>query len=124
MPSSRTLASKEKDSPRNASAAVLGIFKKWDCEIRERILCPGDTFARYTGGMIESFNEVRDEFGEARLIASLRRHGSLPSQSIFHSIVAGVRQFAPRELHSDITLIIAKSVHPQPPANRPQQSSV
>jgi serine phosphatase RsbU (regulator of sigma subunit) len=95
MPSSRTHASREKEAPRNATATVLGIFKKWDCEIGERTLCPGDTFALYTDGIIEPFNEARDEFGEDRLIESLRRHRSLPSQSILDSIVADVRQILP-----------------------------
>ena len=93
----------------DATATVLGIFKKWDCEIGERTLCPGDTLALYTDGITEAFNENRDEFGEHRLIESLRRHRTQPSQSLLNSIVADVRQFSPREQHDDITLIIAKS---------------
>ncbi|MGC2526956.1 MAG: SpoIIE family protein phosphatase [Candidatus Acidiferrum sp.] len=94
------------------TATVLGIFKKWDCEIGERTLRPGDTLALYTDGITEAFNEARDEFGEARLIASLRRHRAKPSQSLLDSIVADVRQFAPHEQHDDLTLIIAKSDAP------------
>jgi phosphoserine phosphatase RsbU/P len=90
------------------TATVLGIFKKWDCEIGERTLCPGDTLALYTDGITEAFNESRDEFGEARLIESLCRHRAKPSQSLLDSIVADVRQFAPHEQHDDLTLIIAK----------------
>ena len=93
----------------DATATVLGIFKKWDCEIGERTLCPGDTLALYTDGITEAFNENRDEFGEHRLIESLRRHRAQPSQSLLNSIVDDVRQFSPREQHDDITLIIAKS---------------
>jgi serine phosphatase RsbU (regulator of sigma subunit)/catechol 2,3-dioxygenase-like lactoylglutathione lyase family enzyme len=91
------------------TATVLGIFKKWDCEIGERTLSPGDTLALYTDGITEAFDENRDEFGEDRLIESLRRHRWLPSQSLLQNIVADVRQFAPHEQHDDITLIIAKS---------------
>jgi serine phosphatase RsbU (regulator of sigma subunit)/catechol 2,3-dioxygenase-like lactoylglutathione lyase family enzyme len=91
------------------TATVLGIFKKWDCEIGERTLCPGETLALYTDGITEAFNEARDEFGEDRLIDSLRRHRSQPSQSLLDSIVADVRHFSPHEQHDDITLIIAKS---------------
>ncbi len=94
------------------TATVLGIFKKWDCEIGERTLRPGDTLALYTDGITEAFNEARDEFGEARLIDSLRRHRSLCSQSILESVVADVRQFASHEQHDDLTLIIAKSDAP------------
>jgi len=98
----------------DATATVLGIFKKWDCEIGERTLCPGDTLALYTDGITESFNDADDQFGEDRLIDSLRRHRSLPSESLLHNIVVDVRQFTPREQHDDITLIIAKSVVTSP----------
>jgi serine phosphatase RsbU (regulator of sigma subunit)/catechol 2,3-dioxygenase-like lactoylglutathione lyase family enzyme len=96
----------------DATATVLGIFKKWDCEIGERTFCPGDTLALYTDGITESFNENRDEFGEDRLIESLRRHRRLPSQSLLENVVDDVRRFAPHEQHDDITLIIAKSFPP------------
>ncbi len=91
------------------TATVLGIFKKWDCELGDLTIHPGDTLVLYTDGITESFNEARDEFGEDRLIESLRRHRAQPSQSILQNIVADVRQFSPHEQHDDITLIIAKS---------------
>jgi serine phosphatase RsbU (regulator of sigma subunit)/catechol 2,3-dioxygenase-like lactoylglutathione lyase family enzyme len=94
------------------TATVLGIFKKWDCEVGERTIHPGDTLVLYTDGITESFNDARDEFGEARLIDSLRRHRAQPSQSLLENIVADVRQFAPHEQHDDLTLIIAKSAAP------------
>ena len=96
----------------DATATVLGIFKKWDCELGERTIHPGDTLVLYTDGITESFNEARDEFGEDRLIESLLRHRAQPSQSLLQNIVADVRQFSPDEQHDDITLIIAKSCHP------------
>ena len=43
------------------TATVLGIFKKWDCELGERTIHPGDTLVLYTDGITESFNEARDE---------------------------------------------------------------
>jgi serine phosphatase RsbU (regulator of sigma subunit)/catechol 2,3-dioxygenase-like lactoylglutathione lyase family enzyme len=91
------------------TATVLGIFKKWDCELGEQTIHPGDTLALYTDGITESFNEARDEYGEDRLIESLLRHRSQSSQSLLQNIVADVRQFSPHEQHDDITLIIAKS---------------
>jgi serine phosphatase RsbU (regulator of sigma subunit)/catechol 2,3-dioxygenase-like lactoylglutathione lyase family enzyme len=91
------------------TATVLGIFKKWDCELGEVTIHPGDALVLYTDGITESFNEARDEYGEARLIESLLRHRAQPSQSLLQNIVADVRQFSPHEQHDDITLIIAKS---------------
>jgi serine phosphatase RsbU (regulator of sigma subunit)/catechol 2,3-dioxygenase-like lactoylglutathione lyase family enzyme len=91
------------------TATVLGIFKKWDCELGERTIHPGDTLVLYTDGITESFSEDREEYGEARLIESLLRHRAQPSQSLLQNIVADVRQFSPHEQYDDITLIVAKS---------------
>jgi serine phosphatase RsbU (regulator of sigma subunit) len=92
----------------DSTATVLGLFKDWDCTIAERRLFPGDTLALYTDGITEAFSPAEEEFGEHRLIASLRRHRELPSQSLLASIVDEVRQFSPHEQHDDITLIVAK----------------
>jgi serine phosphatase RsbU (regulator of sigma subunit)/predicted enzyme related to lactoylglutathione lyase len=92
----------------NSTATVLGLFKDWDCSIGERRLFPGDTLALYTDGITEAFNQAEEDFGEHRLIAALRRHRELPSQSLLASIVDEVRQFSPHEQHDDITLIVAK----------------
>jgi serine phosphatase RsbU (regulator of sigma subunit) len=92
----------------DSTATVLGLFKDWDCSIGERRLFPGDTLALYTDGITEAFNQAEEDFGEHRLIAALRRHRELPSQSLLASIVDEVRQFSPHEQHDDITLIVAK----------------
>jgi serine phosphatase RsbU (regulator of sigma subunit) len=92
----------------DSTATVLGLFKDWDCSIGERRLFPGDTLALYTDGITEAFNQAEEDFGEHRLIAALRRHRDLPSQSLLASIVDEVRQFSPHEQHDDITLIVAK----------------
>jgi serine phosphatase RsbU (regulator of sigma subunit) len=92
----------------DSTATVLGLFKDWDCTIGERRLFPGDTLALYTDGITEAFNPAEEDFGEHRLIAALRRHRELPSQSLLASIVDEVRQFSPHEQHDDITLIVAK----------------
>jgi hypothetical protein len=52
-------------------ARLLGIFEEWDFSTGERLLSAGDTFALYTGGVTESFNDAGEEH---RLIESLRRH--------------------------------------------------
>jgi serine phosphatase RsbU (regulator of sigma subunit)/predicted enzyme related to lactoylglutathione lyase len=92
----------------DATATVLGIFKKWDCELGECHLLPGDVLALYTDGITESFNRDGEEFGEPRLLDSLRRHRSLSSQAALASMVDEVLHFNPQEQHDDITLILAK----------------
>ncbi|HTT33354.1 MAG TPA: SpoIIE family protein phosphatase [Methylomirabilota bacterium] len=91
-----------------ATATVLGVFKKWDCSISEIQMCPGDTLALYTDGITESFNGADEEFGEDRLVEVLRRHRELCSSDLLAAIVSEVRHFSPSEQHDDVTLIVAK----------------
>jgi len=92
----------------DSTSTVLGLFKEWDCSIEERRLFPGDTLALYTDGITESFNDAEEEYGEQRLIETLRRHRELSSQALLESIVDDVRQFSPHEQQDDITLIVAR----------------
>jgi serine phosphatase RsbU (regulator of sigma subunit)/catechol 2,3-dioxygenase-like lactoylglutathione lyase family enzyme len=92
----------------DATATVLGIFRKWDCEVGECHVTPGDVLALYTDGITESFNHANEEFGEQRLLASLTRHRDLSPPAALTSIVDEVLHFSPHEQHDDITLILAK----------------
>lgn len=92
----------------DSTCTILGIFPVWDCSIAELQLFPGDTLALYTDGITESFNDAGEEFGEQRLIETLRGHREMPSQGLLESIVDTVRRFSPREQYDDITLIVAK----------------
>jgi serine phosphatase RsbU (regulator of sigma subunit) len=91
-----------------STSTVLGIFKTWECAVGESSLRRGDLLALYTDGVTESMDHEFEEFGEDRLVESLRRHRHHPPQSLLTSVVADVRAFSPREQHDDITLIIAK----------------
>jgi serine phosphatase RsbU (regulator of sigma subunit) len=92
----------------DATATVLGIFRKWECEVGECQLAPGDMLALYTDGITESFDTDGDEFGESRLVDSLLRHRALSPQAALANIVDEVLNFSPQEQHDDITLILAK----------------
>lgn len=91
-----------------STGTVLGLFQQWDCEVEERSLNPGDSFAVYTDGVTESFDGSGEEFGEERLIAALRRHRNLSPQDLISAVVDEVRQFSAHEQYDDITLIVAK----------------
>ncbi|MGH9831949.1 MAG: PP2C family protein-serine/threonine phosphatase [Blastocatellia bacterium] len=92
----------------DSTSTVLGLFEEWDCSIGERRLYSGDILALYTDGVTEAFNDAEEEFGEQRLIETLRRHRELSSQSLVEAIVDDVQQFSPHEQHDDLTLIVAK----------------
>ena len=93
-----------------ATSTILGAFKKWDCEVGETKVSPGDLLALYTDGITESFDERGEEFGEDRLIKVLQQHCALPASGVMTSVVEEVRDFSrTREQHDDITLIIVKA---------------
>lgn len=91
-----------------STGTVLGLFREWDCVVEERALYPGDTLAIYTDGITEAFNDADEEFGEERLIDSLRRYRQLPAQGMVEAVVDDVRRFSRQEQSDDITLTIAK----------------
>jgi serine phosphatase RsbU (regulator of sigma subunit)/catechol 2,3-dioxygenase-like lactoylglutathione lyase family enzyme len=91
-----------------STATVLGVFKKWECELAECQLFPGDTLALYTDGITESFSERGEEFGEERLIEVLRCHQDRSSSALLTAAVEAVQGFTPHEQNDDITLIVAK----------------
>jgi len=92
----------------HSTCTVLGLFKEWDCATAECPLSCGDTFVLYTDGITESFNIRGDEFGEDRLVDSLRRHREQSSPVLLASIVDEVKKFSPHEQSDDMTLIVAK----------------
>jgi serine phosphatase RsbU (regulator of sigma subunit)/catechol 2,3-dioxygenase-like lactoylglutathione lyase family enzyme len=91
-----------------STCTVLGLFKEWDCSIGESSVFPGDTLVLYTDGVTEAFNDRGEEFGEQRLVDSLRRHRGERPQALLNAILDDVKQFSPREQHDDITLLVAQ----------------
>jgi phosphoserine phosphatase RsbU/P len=92
----------------DSTCGILGLSKEWDCTVGERDLFPGDTLVFYTDGVTESFNDAEEEFGEQRLIESLRKYCQNSSHALLASLLEDVRQFSLPEQHDDITLIVAK----------------
>jgi len=92
----------------DSTSTVLGIFKDWDCSMRECQLFPGDTLVLYTDGITESFNNTEGEFGEQRLVHALQRYQELSPEALVPSIVNDVQEFSHQEQQDDITLIVAK----------------
>jgi serine phosphatase RsbU (regulator of sigma subunit) len=92
-----------------STGTVLGLFQKWDCEVAQQTMRPGDTLAVYTDGITESSNDSGDDFGESRLADVLIRHRDLPPDGIIAAVVDEVQRFsAARDQHDDITLTVAK----------------
>jgi len=94
--------------PLESTSPVLGLFKDWNCSIAERPFCSGDTLLLYTDGITESFNSEGEEFGEKRLVETLRRNHEQAPRMLISSIVAEARKFSADKQSDDITLIVAR----------------
>ena len=55
---------------------------RFEHSMAERRMWPGDTLVLYTDGITESFNDAGEDFGERRLIESLRRNRELPAEAL------------------------------------------
>jgi sigma-B regulation protein RsbU (phosphoserine phosphatase) len=91
-----------------STCTVIGLFERWDCAIEECQLYPGDTLVLYTDGVTESSNLAREEFGEERLLETIKQYRELSSQDLLAAVTGRVRQFSPHEQVDDITLVVAK----------------
>ena len=94
-----------------STCTVMGLFEDWHCELAEVQLAPGDMLVLYTDGVTEATNADGEEFGESRLLDSLRSNFRLPVEGILQAVVEAVQQFSSgSEQQDDITLVIARSL--------------
>jgi phosphoserine phosphatase RsbU/P len=91
-----------------ATATILGAFEAWDCQVAETILAPGDALLLYSDGITEARSDHDDEFGEARLLETLRRHRHAEAPALVGAILQAVREFSAGEQADDITLVAAR----------------
>jgi phosphoserine phosphatase RsbU/P len=94
----------------DSTCMVVGLFENWQCSMAETQLDDGDILVLYTDGVTESFNGEEEEYGEDRLIDSLRKNCRLPATDLASAIVDDVLRFSAGERYDDITLILAKRV--------------
>ncbi len=85
------------------------MFEVWESSIRELQLGPGDTLVLFTDGVTEAMSDDGEEFGEARLLETLRAHCHLPAPALLNAIVTAVRHFSEPEQRDDLTLVVARA---------------
>jgi serine phosphatase RsbU (regulator of sigma subunit) len=91
-----------------ALATVLGLFEEWETSVAEVQLAAGDLLLLYTDGVTEAENAAGEQFGESRLIETLRAQRHLPVPALLETIVATVQRFSEGEQADDITLVLAR----------------
>jgi serine phosphatase RsbU (regulator of sigma subunit) len=72
-------------------------------------LGPGDVLLAYSDGVLESLNNIEEEFGYARLEAELRRAQTASADAVLFSVLGAVQDFAATHpLVDDMSLVIVR----------------
>jgi phosphoserine phosphatase RsbU/P len=88
---------------------ILGAFGDATFEQATVQLQPNDTLVMFTDGVTEARDVANDEFGEARLIASISKDCSAPPRELLRRIFADVRDFCrDTEQTDDITATVTR----------------
>jgi CheY-like chemotaxis protein len=93
----------------NATATVLGLFADWKCSVAEAQLEAGDVVCIFTDGITETTGSSGQEFGEARLLETLRKNRDLEAAHLLRNLEDAAEQFRSGEQEDDLTLVIARA---------------
>ncbi len=87
----------------------LGLFAGMDYEEEELTLSPGDTLLLFSDGLSEAENRKVEEFGEDRLVETMRRECHREPDALLEFLLTKVRDFAGSHPQSDdITALIVR----------------
>lgn len=94
----------------SAGGPVLGAVPVAKFDRGSVKLCAGDLLLACSDGILESFNEADQEFGNQRLETELRRARGGSAESVLFSVLGAVQDFAaPRPLTDDMTLMVVRN---------------
>ncbi len=89
---------------------VLGVVPEASFDRGSVRMGGGDVLMACSDGILESFNEADQEFGNQRLEAELRNAQSSSAAAVLFSVLGAVQDFAaPRPLADDMTLVIVRN---------------
>jgi CheY-like chemotaxis protein len=91
----------------NPTATVLGLFLDWECSVAEAQLETGDVLIVYSDGITETTGLGGEEFGETRLLETLRKNRECEAACILQNMQSTAEQFRLGEQEDDLTLVIA-----------------
>jgi len=100
---------KETTEQFEATGLPLGLFCGSHYTVRHVALEPGDSIVLYSDGITEAQNPEGGEYGEDRLIHSLRRHCDGDPATMAAGVLRDVARFRDtRPPHDDMTLLIVR----------------
>jgi len=90
-----------------ATATVIGLFRDWQCGTQTVTLRSGDVLVIYTDGVTEANDAQGNEFGEQRLVETVRHNPGKTPADLIKGIQAAVQRFSVGEQFDDLTLVVA-----------------
>ncbi|MBV9866254.1 MAG: SpoIIE family protein phosphatase [Abitibacteriaceae bacterium] len=98
-------------TPDTPSGPALGVFQDAVYETVHCDLSTDDLFVLFTDGVFE-VQGAGEEYGQERLIASLRRHANLPPAALFDRLLKEIQEFsACGEFEDDVCLVGMRVAH-------------
>jgi serine phosphatase RsbU (regulator of sigma subunit) len=91
-----------------ATAMVLGLFEEWASGVCEVRVGAGDILVIYTDGITEADNSTCEEFGEDRLLQTIRASMALAVPQMVDAILAAAMDFSEGKMRDDLTLVVAR----------------
>jgi sigma-B regulation protein RsbU (phosphoserine phosphatase) len=80
-------------------------------EDQQITMAKGDFVILYTDGFVEAMNRDRIEYGEERLLQTIREHTHLESKALIDTVCREVIRFADdHPQHDDMTMISVKAI--------------
>ncbi len=93
----------------NQGGLMIGAFPSAHYQEGSVALEPGDTIVMFTDGITEAMNRAGEEFGEQRLIATIRRIQGLGAADLIEQLLREVDTFAAStSQYDDITLVVIR----------------
>jgi phosphoserine phosphatase RsbU/P len=88
---------------------VVGLFETMPYEEKSIVMNPGDIFLAFSDGVTEPENEF-GEFGEHRLLETIRENFDLPLARISETVLTAVQDWiGAAEQPDDVTLVLARA---------------
>ncbi|MBI4364376.1 MAG: SpoIIE family protein phosphatase [Candidatus Latescibacteria bacterium] len=99
---------KPKGIPVGIDAPDADLFRK-TISVEKLTLCKDDMLVIYTDGITEAMNPSREQFGEGRLLAAIKKFGHLSAQEFSEALDREIHEFTAGALQNDdITLVAIK----------------
>ena len=88
----------------------MGLFEQWESSLGDVQITGGDVLIIYTDGITEANHADGEEFGESRLLETIRRHLAAPVPLILDAILRATLEFSGGEgkMRDDLTLMVAR----------------